>query len=87
MKSLVIEEKTEHTDYRYFDMNGIEIHEGDYILNVDDGSVQKVYLGESRQLGTDATNPAWIKSGRAVPCEYGLYPLTHDDLVRCTKHH
>ena len=27
------------------------------------------------QLGTDATNPSWIKSGRAIACEYGIYPL------------
>lgn len=29
--------------------------------------------------GWDATNPKWIESGRAVPCEYGIYPLTRDE--------
>lgn len=29
---------------------------------------------------TDATNPAWIEAGRAVPYEFGVYPLTEEDL-------
>lgn len=37
----------------------------------------KVYLTTEGELGTDATNPSWIKSGRAVPCEYGIYPLCY----------
>lgn len=85
MVSLVIEEKTKETDFRYFDMNGAEIHAGDFIRNVDTGEIQEVYLGEHRQLGTDATNPAWIKSDRAYRGEYGLYPLHHADLIRCVK--
>ena len=31
-------------------------------------------------LGIDATNPSWIASGKARPCEYGIYPLDADDL-------
>ena len=30
-------------------------------------------------FGIDATNPAWIASGRAIPCEYGIYPLNERD--------
>lgn len=29
--------------------------------------------------GTDATNPAWVESGKAAPCEYGIYPLENSD--------
>ena len=39
----------------------------------------------SETLGTDATNPAWIKSGRAVPCEFGIYPLTEDEMKEIEK--
>ena len=31
------------------------------------------------ELGTDATNPKWIENGRAVECEYGIYPLTRQE--------
>jgi len=40
----------------------------------------KVYLTNEGELGIDATNPKWIESGRAIPCEYGIYPLTVHDL-------
>lgn len=32
-------------------------------------------------LGLDATNPSWIERGIAFPCEYGVYPLTNEDLL------
>lgn len=41
---------------------------------------ETLYRTENGTLGTDATNPSWIASGRAVPCEYGIYPL-EDALV------
>ena len=63
--------------YKYFDMNGKEIHEGDFILM--NGKVQEVYLTDENELGTDATNPLWIKSGRAVPTEFGIYPFDTAD--------
>lgn len=63
----------------YFDKNGIEIKEGDKIILSEGGKPLKVYLCADGQLGLDATNSAWIKSGRAEPCEYGLYPLTLED--------
>lgn len=63
--------------YKYFDMNGKEIHEGD-IVKMDSG-LKKVYRTENDELGTDATNPLWIESGRAVPTEFGIYPFDTGD--------
>lgn len=59
----------------YFDKNGKEITEGCHIRFAD-GRVEKVYLTTEGELGTDATNPVWLKSGRAYECQYGVYPLT-----------
>lgn len=63
---------------KYFDKNGVEITEGCNIRYAN-GRVAKVYLTEEGELGTDATNPKWIETGRAVPCEYGIYPLGHNE--------
>ena len=62
----------------YFDKNGTEITEGCKIRYAD-GKVRKVYLTENDELGTDATNPLWIEKGRAVECEYGIYPLSFEE--------
>lgn len=70
--------KIENGKYRYFDKHGVEITDGCKI-RYENGSIEKVYLTTEGTLGTDATNPAWIKSGRAIPCEYGIYPLTRDE--------
>lgn len=59
----------------YYDKNGVEIIAGS-LIKYSDGTVRKVYLTDRDELGTDATNPKWIESGKAVPCEYGIYPLT-----------
>lgn len=66
--------KYEENKVRYFDKNGKEITDGCKI-KYEDGTIKKVYLTESELLGTDATNPKWIEWGRAVPGEYGIYPL------------
>ena len=63
---------------KYFDKNGVEITDGCRIA-YGDGTVRTVYLTENELLGTDATNPTWIESGRAFPCEYGIYPLTEGE--------
>lgn len=63
---------------KYFDKNGVEITEGCKIT-YPDGAIEKVYLTTENELGTDATNPKWIESGRAIPCEYGIYPLNSDE--------
>lgn len=68
--------------YQYFDQHGQEINEGDYILI--NGKYKRIYRTEDWELGTDATNPAWIKSGRAIPCEYGIYPLTTEETEEST---
>lgn len=81
MKSKIIYEDEE---IRYFDKNGVEILPDDTI-KWDDGKSEKVYLTEEGNLGTDATNPLWIKSGRAYECEYGIYPLSEADLMRIQK--
>lgn len=63
---------------RYFDKNGIEISDG-CLVKFTSGAVEKVYLTTEGELGTDATNRHWIETGRAIECEYGIYPLTHQD--------
>lgn len=70
--------KYENNKPRYFDKNGKEITEGCKIKWAN-GKVESVYLTENDELGTDATNPKWIELGRAVPCEYGIYPLNETD--------
>ena len=76
--------KFEHGKKRYFDRNGNEITDGCRIkyLNGDKSleRIEKVYLTEKDELGTDATNPVWIHKGWAVPCEYGIYPFTEKEL-------
>lgn len=68
---------------RYFDKNGVELFDGDTVKFGDE--VKKLYLTVDGELGTDATNPAWIKYGRAVPCEYGIYPLEISEMEKIEK--
>lgn len=71
--------KMENGEKRYFDKNGNEITEGCEIRYPHGDKalerVERVYRTVDGQLGTDATNPNWIATGRAEPCEYGIYPL------------
>ncbi len=71
----------------YHDRFGNELNAGDYIRLIEGGEPQMLYEWEdaygNRGLGIDATNPSWIKSGRAVPCEYGIYNLNHEDMKYC----
>ena len=67
----------ESNPVRYFDTNGKEIHEGDIVFM--NGRSREVYLTEEGCLGTDATNPSWIETGKAVPCEFGVYPFDEQD--------
>lgn len=75
--------KIENGQRKYFDRNGKEITEGCKIKYLHgDRSLQrieKVYRTEEGELGTDATNRKWIATGRAVPCEYGIYTLTEEE--------
>lgn len=59
----------------YYDKYGTEITEG-CTIKFNDGRVEIVYRTTDNELGIDATNPTWIERGIAVPCEYGIYPLT-----------
>lgn len=70
--------KYENGKLRYFDKHGKEITENCKI-KWPSGKTETVYLTENDELGTDATNPKWIEWGRAVPCEFGIYPLTEED--------
>lgn len=65
---------------RYYDKNGEEIREGCRIKYPNDDRIYKVYMTEDGELGTDATNPLWLETGRAVECEYGIYPLNEEDV-------
>lgn len=71
--------KVENGKKRYFDRNGKEITEGCFVKypNGDKSleKVRKVYRTDKDELGTDATNPTWIDKGKAVPCEFGIYPF------------
>lgn len=75
--------KFENGQLKYFDRNGKEIVEGCEIkfVHADKSMerVEKVYMTENNELGTDATNPIWLDRGWAVPCEYGIYPLTEEE--------
>ena len=71
-------------EYVYFDKEGNELHDGDYI-QWDNGKVEQICHTESGQLGTDATNPKWIEIGRAVPFEYGAYPLEPQEMAMIVK--
>ena len=74
--------KYENGNIRYFDKNGKEITEGckiRYAEGTRSRTVYEVYRTENDELGTDATNPIWIEKGKAVPCEYGIYPLCENE--------
>lgn len=70
--------------YIYFDRNGVMLQDGDIIVYAD-GREERVYESTDGRLGTDATNKHWIETGRAVPCEYGLYPLEYEELKEVVK--
>lgn len=80
-KAKIIEENDVYT---YFDREGNELHDGDTIMWAD-GRTEKLYATVEGRLGTDATNPSWLASGRAVECQYGVYPLTWSDVQEIVK--
>lgn len=88
-KQIIYYMGTRHDDGRqydrYFDMDGVELFAGDRIVHDGDGRVEKLHLTSNGSLGTDATNPDWIASGRAHECEYGIYPLYEADLRDARK--
>ena len=81
LRSTILETKG---TYRYFDKNGAELQEGD-MIRYDSGRAQKLYRTDKGRLGTDATNPSWIASGRACECEYGIYPLEYSEMKEIEK--
>ena len=80
-KARIIEENGVYT---YRDREGNELHDGDTIMWTD-GRMEKLYATEQGRLGTDATNPSWLASGRAVECQYGVYPLTWNEVQEIVK--
>lgn len=71
---------------RYFDKNGVELFEGDTIkYHEESNTLFKLYLTVDGRLGTDATNPSWLESGRAFPCEWGIYPLENKEMFDIVK--
>lgn len=78
-KSCIVEGKIN----RYFDKNGVELFDGDDVML--NGEIQRLYLTEDGNLGTDAKNPALIASGLAVVGEYGIYPLEYADMENIEK--
>lgn len=69
---------------KYYDKNGTVLKEGDFI-KFPDGIIKKLYLTDKDQLGIDATNPEWIKRGKAFECEFGIYPLESFELDQIEK--
>lgn len=67
--------------YDYFDANGNEIREDMFIK--EGNEYRLLYATEDGTIGTDSTNPSWVKSGRAIPCEYGIYSLTQQETEDC----
>lgn len=63
--------------YHYYDTYGIEIQEGDIVLM--GNQREQVYLTVDGELGTDATNKRWLETGKAYPCEFGIYPFNTAD--------
>lgn len=53
---------------RWFDRNGVELHEGDTIVDVDSGKEELVYAchpegcPDNERLGINASNEAWLKN-------------------------
>ena len=67
----------EFQEHTYYDMNGVEIRKGDTVLM--DGKEWDVLLCDDGCLGVDATNPVWVRTGRAFQGEYGVYPFEESD--------
>lgn len=70
--------KYENDKPRYFDKNGKEITDN-CIIRYPNGREMMVYRTTGDELGIDATNPKWIESGRATPCEYGIYTFSREE--------
>lgn len=68
----------------YYDCNNVQLHEGD-MVSINGREPEKLLLTVDGELGTDATNPSWIKNGRAFEGEFGVYPLDHEDLKTIVK--
>lgn len=76
---------------RWFDRNGVELHEGDIIRDVDSGKEERVYAchpadcPEGESLGVNASNERWLELHPEYPRE--IYPFTNfEHLVTVEGH-
>lgn len=72
-------ETDENEKLHYYDKNGNEIYHG-MTIRFDDDTETIVYRSDDDKIGVDVTNPVLIELGKAQPCQYGIIPLTEDDL-------
>ena len=64
----------------------VELFEGDTIkYHEESDTLFELYRTVDGRLGTDATNPSWIESGRAFSCEWGIYPLESAEMFDIVK--
>lgn len=73
-------ETDENEKLHYYDKNGNEIYHG-MTVRFDDDTETIVYRSDDDKIGVDVTNPVLIELGKAQPCQYGIIPLTEDDLA------
>lgn len=76
--------KYDGKEYKYYDKKFRRISEGD-LIKWDDGRIQPVLKSTEGYLGTDATNPSWVASGKAEPGEWGVYPFSHEDTTHILR--
>lgn len=72
-------ETDENEKLHYYDKNGNEIYHG-MTIRLDDDTETIVYRSDDDKIGIDVTNPVLIELGKAQPCQYGIIPLTEEDL-------
>lgn len=66
---------------RWFDRNGVELHEGDTIVDVDSGQEELVYAchpedyPDDESLGINASNEEWLKNH--PDCTREIYPFSN----------
>lgn len=73
-------------EIQYFDKHGNQIHEND-LVRYEDGKIKKVIRTIHDELGTDATNPAWVGAGRAYEGEFGIYPFEEQETNEVEIYH
>lgn len=66
---------------RWFDRNGVELHDGDIVRDVDSGREERVYAchpdgyPDEQSLGLNASNEKWLE--RHPEWSREIYPFTN----------